>query len=685
MPTTITISFEYASIPAPHGKGVPVHFGALDPIIYADFTPSVAAPYPDFFVVLPEAVALDAAIPRPVFDGQVQLAMPIQMDASVPAPVFEASLFFDILVFRGVSSFTGNSWQKADFNAPSNAGDGWDEGVPLRVETDLIWNGALQLIANTDPGWEFGVRTKIEVDSPWQVAEHSVNHGTEQTFQLDLPHHKPVTALPWQVAAHVTPVEMDAPFTLILPHRKPTTVLPWGEGVYLSPGTRDFTSGVADRIYPEWDIPWNDAVRPPHGSSGPGPVDPPVEPPVLFNPGFHDLILHFICPNLDYGFRDVPVHFGLFPCNEANPDNFIVPTRTLYMIYNQISMKRVDDDTPIEIVDADIASDKASWCWTFKGTIPAIELDKVMPDGDGPVEVEVTINTVSWRFLIETYDRRRTFGDSGVTITGRSLTAKLDAPYSPVRNYTSDAEYYSKALAQMELDRVPGPTWGLDWPTVASSTFRRYWDADDGLGIGWTVPEKGLSYSGLTPMAALNLIAASVGAYVQSHKTDEEVIFNSGAPKGHWDWAAATPDIIIPKSILLSDGLAWEEKPQYSQVIARGGDLGISGLVRRTAFTPTLEAPAYINNLITAEKAAHEVGKTIISSGGKQARVTIEVPLDPVTYSLGAVNPGMLVKVTDSVTMEADWWGLVQALGIKATATDQDITVRQSIQLERHY
>jgi hypothetical protein len=83
--------------------------------------------------------------------------------------------------------------------------------------------------------------------------------------------------------------------------------------------------------------------------------------------------------------------------------------------------------------------------------------------------------------------------------------------------------------------------------------------------------------------------------------------------------------------------------------------------------------------MISHPLAARQKGIAILSAGGKQARVSLDLPMEP---TLGLVTPGMLVQVQKDASN--NWRGLVRSTQVQAAWSD-GLTITQSIELERHY
>jgi len=330
---------------------------------------------------------------------------------------------------------------------------------------------------------------------------------------------------------------------------------------------------------------------------------------------------------------------------------------------NTVSLKRVDDGTLIDLNSTSIGIDNNSWCWAFSASIPFDQLDKVAPTDLGPVEVELDINGIKWRVLVEEFDRRLEFGKTSINIKGRSLTAYLDAPYAPVRSFIQTDNIWSRQMAENELER-PGLTTGftLDWNLIGD--------------LGWMMPANTWSYTDLTPIQVMQQITQGAGGFINSHPLNRELIVQPEYPFVPWEWDDATADISLPRDIIKSESLRWTEKPLYNAVFVSGENTGVTALVKREGTAGDFQAPMFISPMISASDAARNKGKTILASGGKQAEMNIDLPMEP---TIGLITPGMLIEVTGP-----NWRGLVRSAAITAS-WDRALTITQSVGIERHY
>ena len=142
---------------------------------------------------------------------------------------------------------------------------------------------------------------------------------------------------------------------------------------------------------------------------------------------------------------------------------------------------------------------------------------------------------------------------------------------------------------------------------------------------------------------------------------------------------AAPPALTIPDALVLARGLNWEERPIYNGVYVSGENTGVNDFVRRMGTNGSLQAQMYINPMISDHAASRHKGIQILSSSGKQARVSLDLPME---QALGLVTPGMLIRVQKDASN--NWRGLARSTQINADWGDS-LTVVQTIELERHY
>lgn len=551
---------------------------------------------------------------------------------------------------------------------------------PMTADPDLGWQQATDGDVDVDGGWVVAETFRFQTRKPWGLGLPLSTGISERSGQLLTSRDR--VAVPWVRAQRLDAQPLAAGFQEMIHTRHERDVL-WQLAVQMSKGSGD----AFVQLYPfkhhkvlpwqvaarlavlrqqaynvgRWHatqkrIPWQEGRKPPSGRELP-PVVPPVNP---YEPNYD---LNFLCKCTFPSPLSVLLNFGKHPCPGGGD---VIADRKVYFIVNTLSLKRVSDNTPIELVSASVGIDNASWCWSFSGSVPYTEFEKIEPTASGPVEVELEINGITWRLLVEKYNSKELFTKTDISISGRSVTAWLENPYAPTRSFVQDTSLTSRQFAEAELTRAGLVTgFTLDWQLI---------DA-----LGWQMPANTWSYADLTPVQVIQAIAQGAGGYVNSHRSTKQLIVLPEYPLPYWEWAGATVDKTLPESLIKARSLSWEEKPQYNGVYVSGENTGVTAFVRRTGTDGATQAQMFVSPMISHQLAARQKGIAILSAGGKQARVGLDLPMEP---TLGLVTPGMLVQVQKDVSN--NWRGLVRSTQVQAAWSD-GLTITQSIELERHY
>lgn len=308
----------------------------------------------------------------------------------------------------------------------------------------------------------------------------------------------------------------------------------------------------------------------------------------------------------------------------------IVPVQRVYMVLNEASLRRVDGNLPIPTLAMSLNLDFDSWTWGFSATLPGQAESLIEPDLFGnPVEVEALINGVPYRMLIESISRERTFGRKSLRVGGRGLSALLDAPYSPNFTYTNTLELSAQQLIADVLsdNGVPLP-----------------WDINFQLE-DWLVPANVFSNQG-SYMSALLKIAAAAGGYVQPHASLKQLFFKPKYPFAPWKWATdVTPHYVLPADVTTRESISYVDKPRYNRVYVSGVNEGVLGMVTREGTAGELLAPLVTDPLVTQAVVARQRGTAILSDVGRQANVSIRLP---VLSQTGIIVPGKFIDYTDT-------------------------------------
>lgn len=451
-------------------------------------------------------------------------------------------------------------------------------------------------------------------------------------------------------------------------------MIPWhvAERLAAMPRIRWETAAkMSRRIVAAWHVPplnrrnvslvWERAARPAFVYPPPALMSPPLPPDnrIWIPPPGSAVPLDFMCPVERY-LGGVPLPFRAYACTPR------APYLRAYIIMNSMQLIRVSDGAPIAAASIDVTADLDSWSWELTAKLRSrAALDLVAPGTGAPVAVQATINGYTFVALVEGWTESRRHGYSEWTIRGRSQSATLADPYAAAVSYEETLAYNAHQLADNEM---PPTGWTLTWQTV-----------------DWLVPAGAYSYRDLTTMGALQQIAGSVGAVVQSHQSAATLIITPRYKLSPWNWAAAVPDVALTEDIIQSINSEWRPQPAYNGVYVSGTTQGVIVLVKRTGTAGDVQASMITDPLITHVDAGTERGRNILAAAGKWSLETIQIPLISSPGLPGLLLPGTLVEVSDGL---ATWRGQVAGVrvsGQRSDGADGRLTVAQTIDVERWY
>lgn len=428
--------------------------------------------------------------------------------------------------------------------------------------------------------------------------------------------------------------------------RRPMRRTGWqaARGVSISRSQSAQTAVPMSRVY---SARFQQAMRPPAGREA-APVVPPLAP--CYYPDLPAELIFGVAA----GGSDL-----LFRCdlNDEPQATVTVPIKRVYMVINNVSLRRVSDNAQIAAHSITMSIDADSWTWGFGASLPGSMLDAVMPDNGSPVELEVNINGTLYRVLAEQISRDRAFGRNEVRVQGRGKSALLASPYSPVMTFSNSIARTAQQLMADVLTLNGQPIgWSIDW------------QIDD-----WLVPSGVFAVQG-SYIEGLNAVANAVGAYLQPHPTLQELRVMPRYKDAPWSWGSVTPDFEIPASVAIVEGIEWIDKPAYNRVYVSGVSQGVLGRVTRTGSAGDLMAPMATDALITQAVAARQRGLAILGDTGRQANVSIRMP---VLAETGVITPGKYVRYTDGATSH---FGVVRGTSIDAPGNE----VWQQLSVETH-
>ena len=378
-------------------------------------------------------------------------------------------------------------------------------------------------------------------------------------------------------------------------------------------------------------------------------IEPWPEPQAPQYLGSGDLDFNCLCIDVDA--HNVILNFGVDDCIPA-----IAPKPWWYIV-NEISVTRFDNGQNINVLSGNYRTDRQSWCWSYSLMIPASELSKLDPVAGQPVILKIIVNGFEHLMLLENRTRLRQFAQETYTLTGRSPSALLDSPSSPPRAFLQENERTSVQLAQAEIDRSAYPDLGLNWQLI---------DA-----LGWIVPTESFSYSRLTPIKAIQEIAAAGGGFVYSEANSQAISIKPLYKKTFWDSMNMNDyDILLPESIVTEQSTDYETYPDYNGISLTNDKIGAMGLVKRTGTSGDVLLETVNNNLFTSASVMGSYGKSVLAKAGMVEAHTFSMPL---IQEVGQCKPA------DILAFNAEWWGVVDSVSCSFTYSK----VTQIVTVER--
>jgi hypothetical protein len=340
------------------------------------------------------------------------------------------------------------------------------------------------------------------------------------------------------------------------------------------------------------------------------------------------------------------------------PTTVVVPVRSVYIVLNNVTLRRVDGNVSLPTLSLSIGIDADSWTWNFSASLPAQALSDIEPVNGQPIELEASVNGNLYRVLAETISRERSFGSASIRVGGRGKSALLAAPYAPVMSFANTQQRTAQQL-MVDVLKINGVSLG--------------WDIDWGL-TDWLVPEGVFAVQG-SYIDGLNSIASAAGAYIQPHPTLDKFSVQLRYPVAPWQWGSVVPQYEIPSSVMTRESIEWQSKPAYNRVYVTGQQQGVMGRITRSGTAGDLLAPMVTDPLITHADAARQRGISVLGDTGRQAMVELSLPVLPET---GVIHPGKFVRYTDNGVTRI---GLTRSVQVQASGSTN---LRQSIRLETH-
>jgi hypothetical protein len=318
----------------------------------------------------------------------------------------------------------------------------------------------------------------------------------------------------------------------------------------------------------------------------------------------------------------------------------------------------------VPIYAVQISADYQSWCWQFNASGPASLFEQLAPSitqsgATQPALIKIWIDGTPFVFLVERRQRSNRFGSQGVTISGRSATALLAAPYALKTARNNDAASTAQQTADSALD-LSG--FSLDW----------------GL-VDWPLPAAAFSHYG-TPLEAVQTIAAAAGGYLQSHPSNYQLIAAHPYPhqtnREPWQWPTATLDVTIAADALITLDAEYIDNARTNGVYVSGTSQGVTAWVKRTGTDGAALADMVTDPLMTDLAAARQRGIAILGTAGAKQNTSISLPVLTGPNQPGILRVGQLVGINQA----NPWRGMVRSVDVQYDSPK----LRQTVKLEQH-
>jgi hypothetical protein len=573
-----------------------------------------------------------------------------RLRARLGAPRAKGRVAYDAAASRPTVGHTGAAWAGGRLSATSSQGC-WRNSAVLRITPTLHWMDAANRFESRALSLGTLQNQSLAASAHWQSALIATQQTADQFASLRSMRVMPTSR--FESASQVNAQRLDRYVQLVpkhangfLVHQKANTL-----------ANQLFTTFYVGRKHlVTHTLPWDRASQPKPGRSVPiGNPTNPNNPTPRTHPN-----LNFCCA-LELSELALQLNFSKhLHCRSIGA---AVPTLKVYVVSNEVQVVRLPGREPIAVKSISLSIDADSWAWGMTASIPLSALALVEPTSAGPTEIEISINGVLWIMLVEGFDSRREFGSGEATIRGRSRAAWLAEPYAPSRSFTAASPFTARQLAEVELERA-------DW----ISGFSLDWQLPD-----WLVPEGVWSYESQTPMQAISRIVAAVGGTLNAHPLQSRLIAASRYPNRYglpWQWASTSPDRSLPIEVVKTLSARWQDKPNYNAVYVAGERQGVIARVVRSGTAGDVLAPMVVDPLITHSDAARERGRAVLRDTGRQALVTLELPMLP---SIGLLDPGKLIELRD---VAESWRGLVRGTTV-SVSWSQSLIVRQVVEVER--
>lgn len=350
----------------------------------------------------------------------------------------------------------------------------------------------------------------------------------------------------------------------------------------------------------------------------------------------------------------------------TDPDEPVtIPSQRTYTVNSSATVVRLPERTPVNILATGAGLRRGDIAWS--GSIAVADqagMDLIKPGPGGNYEAEIEINGQAIWVIVERFRFREVFEQDGGTKRAwvadcRGISAELDDPYVVPRDYINTGTATAAQLAEAEL---AGTGWTITWPA----------------GLDWPFAVGEFFYHQLTPLRAIKLLAATVGAFVRPSPDSKHLDIVSWLPWKPAQWAVQTPDAIVPQDIVVTIDRSYEPHPAYDQIQVTGGTQGVTVLATKAGTGGTNPEPnGIVDPFLLTTDVAQERARVELYRSGPYAMEPRQWPIiDPIGVRL----PGELIRNVDE---DINWYGLVDQIRLNGAWGSEGLACWMDITQER--
>jgi hypothetical protein len=515
-------------------------------LVFGGDQPTVEVPITD------ATVALRASLPALRALARITLGYTIAARAVLPALRALMPVVYATDTARPLVGKVAAQWHPGT-SAQAGQTHTWQDAKKLDALTVPAWQNAAHASAPTTSLWSDADSTqRVATASTWQNVDR-LRQSTEARFQEALRHVRVSTVSTWQDANRLRQ-STESRFQEAIRDRRTSTTTHWQNAQARQKGIEDSAQRSVP-MYSHWSAHWQDAMRP-------GPKPYVVLPPVVVER------CYTTSGQLLFATAWPASAALLFYCDLHSPGTgpvlpgttfYILPAR-FYMTTHNLSAQRMPDLAPVPLYSATIGADIGSFAWQFSATGPASIMSQLAPlasnDTAIPQQLQITLDGMTWVFVVESLKQTHAFGKRAVSISGRSATALIGSPFRRELAYSNTQDANAQQLAAMALD-LTGVA--LDWGIT-----------------DWLVPANAWSAIG-TPLSVTQAIAQAAGGYLQSHRSSATLEVRhpypprpDGSTGGPWNWGTGSADIELAPDAIITDAIERRDGPDINAVYVSG-------------------------------------------------------------------------------------------------------------------